>query len=141
MVGFSPSTGPLALISGDATYYIDGIGAVLPLVKGGKVVPVAVFSPTVLPGMEAYKLGKEGLPGTEGMGSFGIVGPKNMPAAANTTMSSAFAKALADPEVIARLSEFAIFPAYANGPAYAERIRKEQAQWGAVAKNAGMQAQ
>jgi tripartite-type tricarboxylate transporter receptor subunit TctC len=141
VVGFSPSTGPVSLMNGDATYYIDGIGAVLPLVKSGKATPVAVFSPTPLPGMEAYRLAKDDLPGLEGMGSFGIVGPKDMPASAVQATASAFEKALADRDVIARLREFAIFPAFVRGDAYAARIKSERAQWGRVAKAAGMEAQ
>jgi tripartite-type tricarboxylate transporter receptor subunit TctC len=141
VVGFSPSSGPVALMSGDAAYYLDGIAALLPLVKSGKVTPVAVFSSTPLPGLESYKLAKDIVPGTEGMGSFGVVGPKNMSAESLNALIGALGKIMADPEVVARLRDLAIFPAFTPGPAYAEVVRKETAAWAQVAKTTGMEPQ
>ncbi|MDM0066971.1 tripartite tricarboxylate transporter substrate binding protein [Variovorax sp. J31P207] len=141
VVGFSPSSGPIALMSGDASYYIDGIAALLPLVKAGKVTPVAVFSSSPLPGLEGYKLANETVPGTEGMGSFGMMGPKNMSTEALAAMIGALGKVMSDPDVIARLRELAIFPTFTPGPAYADVIRRENAAWSLVARTTGMEPQ
>ncbi|NDZ17529.1 hypothetical protein [Variovorax sp. WS11] len=54
---------------------------------------------------------------------------------------SALNKVMPDPEVIARLLELTIFPAYAPGPHYAEIIRRKQAAWSQVAKATGMKPQ
>lgn len=138
---FSPMTGPLALLNGDAQYFVDGIASVIPFVKSQRTIGVAVFSSTVLPGLEDYKLANESMPNAEAMGRFGLMASKDMPPEAITAISVALGKALADPEVIAKLREFATYPAYTTGAAYAATIGREQALWSNVAREANLQAQ
>jgi tripartite-type tricarboxylate transporter receptor subunit TctC len=137
----NPGNALTALVNGDAQYYTDGVAAVMPFVKSGRVVPVGVFSSSTLPGLENYKLINETLPGTEIMGRFGLMATKDLPKDAIPILNTALAKALADPEVIAKLREFGTYPRYSGATAYAETIRKEQSQWTQVLKTAGIEPQ
>ena len=141
IVPFTTTSGPLALVNGDAQYFIDGIASVLPFVKGGLAQPVAVFSSTTLSGLEEYKLAKDALPGAEAVGRFGLMAPKDTSSEAITAISSALAKVLAETDVVNRLREFATYPAYTSGAIYADNIRREQAHWAKVARKAGLQPQ
>lgn len=141
MASFNATTGPMAAANGDADYYMDGIATQLPFVKAKRTTAVAVFSPHVLPGLDAYPLAKTALPGAEGMGYFGIMGPKDMPTDAAARMSNALKAAIAEPDVVARLQEFATYPKFSTGAEYAATVAKERAQWRAVIASAGIEAQ
>ncbi len=141
LAGFNATTGPLAAAAGDADYYLDGIATQLPFVKAKRTVPVAVFSPEVLPGLDAYPLARNALPGAEGMGYFGIMGAKEMSVESVTRMAQALKSAIAEPDVVARLLEFATYPRFSTGAQYLATVSKERAQWSAVVAAAGIEAQ
>ncbi|HSV83635.1 MAG TPA: tripartite tricarboxylate transporter substrate binding protein [Ramlibacter sp.] len=141
MAGFNATHGPLAVAGGDADYYMDGIATQLPFVKARRTIPVAVFSPEVLPGLEAYPLAKNALPGAEGMGYFGIMGPKNLSADAIARLSNALKSSIAEPDVVARLLEFATYPKFSTGAQYAATLAREKAQWSGVVAAAGIEPQ
>ncbi len=141
LVGFTPTTGPLALGSGDAHFFLDGTGSLLPFAKGGRARVVTVFAPSVLPGLEGYSLARDTLPGAEAMGRFGLMGPKDMPADSVAVLAEGIRVAVSDPEVAVRLRELATYPVFRPGAAYAETIRQEKALWASVAKAAGLQSQ
>lgn len=139
LVAFTPATGPLALANGDAHFYIDGTGSLLPFCKGGRANVVTVFAPSILPGLEGYSLARDTLPGAEAVGKFGLMGPKDMPAEAIHAMAEGVRVALADREVAARLRELATYPHFQTGAQYAETIRQERILWSSVASAAGLQ--
>lgn len=127
-----------ALVSGDASFYVDGISVVLPFVRSQKLQPIAVLSATKLPGLEAYPLGRETINGLEVVGRFGLVTSKNVPPEVIEAMSRATKVALADPGVVSKLTDLAIYPHHGTAAEYEQTLRQEIELWSKVVRQAGL---
>lgn len=128
-----------AAVGGDVMYNIDGAAPLLPLVKAGRLRAIAVTSDKVLPGLEAFALAKDTLPGLEVFGWFVMMAPKGIPAAVATKINDDINKALLQPDVIARFAGFGAYPrpgTLAEADAF---FKKEQAVWSKVIKNSDIQ--
>jgi tripartite-type tricarboxylate transporter receptor subunit TctC len=122
-------------------FYIDGAAPLLPMVKSGKVRPIAVMSDKVLPGLEGYPLAKDTVPGLEVFGWFLLMAPKALPAAVASKINADMNNVLAQPDVIARLAGFGTYPrpgTLAEADAF---FKKEQSMWAKVIKTANIQAE
>lgn len=140
IVPFSRTSDSLGAVSGgDAKFYADGISAPLPLVRNNRLKVLAVLSHTRLPGLEAYPLGNETVPGLEAIGRFGLVALKETPADVVAAMSKATVNASGDPEVAARLKEFAFFPLPEPAARYRVSLQQEADLWARVVREAGIQ--
>lgn len=130
-----------AVVGGDVMYNVDGAPPLLPMVKAGKLRAIAVMSDKVLPGLEGYPLAKDTVPGLEVFGWFMMMAPKGLPAAIATKINDDINKALVQPDVIARFAGFGTYPrpgSLADADAF---LKKEQAVWSKVIKDAGILAE
>ena len=130
-----------ASVGGDTMMSIDGVAPLLPMVKSGKLKAIAITADRVLPGLEGYPLAKDTLPGFEVFGWFALFAPKGLPQALATKINDDVNKALAQPEVVTR---FATFGTYARPGTQQEAVafvKKEQAVWAKVLRDAGIKAE
>lgn len=138
--GASPN-GLQGVIKGDATYYIDGVAPLLPMIRSKRVRPVAVFSESVLEGLEGIPLAKDTVPGMSVTGWFILAGPAGMPKAVTEKINKDVNEVLSSPEVIAKFREFGT---YINPKSTSESsvfVKAEKARWSGVLKTAGITAE
>lgn len=134
----STPPGIQAVIAGDTQFYIDGAGALLPLVKSGKMRAIAVAADTVLPGLEDYPLASKTVPGLNVFGWFALFAPKGTPAAIVQRMNAEISQAQQQPDMIARFSDFGTYPTPGSVADAARYVKAENEQFGSVIKSLGL---
>ena len=123
------------VIGGQLTMMFDIIGSARNYIAGGKVRAIAVTSPARNPSLaDVPTMAESGLPGFDVGGWFAIYGSPAMPAAVVTRYNEAMNKALAQPELKAKLEEMG-YVVWTGAPrVLAERAEKERAMWATVTK-------
>ncbi len=123
------------VIGGQITMMFDIIGSARNYIAGGKVRALAVTSPArnaSLP--DVPTMGEAGVAGFDVGGWYGVYGAANMPAPVVARLNQAVTKALAQPELKARLEEMG-YELWTGAPKLlAERAQKERALWATVTK-------
>jgi len=130
-----------AAVNGDTMMSVDGVATLLPMVKAGKLKPIALTSEKVLPGLEGYALAKDTLPGFEVYGWFALFAPKATPSAVAAKINEDVNKALSQPDVIQRFATFGTYPRPGTLAEAAAFVKKEQATWSKVIRDAGIKAE
>jgi len=69
---------------------------------------------------------------------FGLLAPRGTPAARVEVLASAFATALRDPQVVAKLQAAGVVVSGARGDAFAETIRADHKRRGTLIKTLGL---
>ncbi|CAQ72657.1 conserved hypothetical protein, UPF0065 [Cupriavidus taiwanensis LMG 19424] len=138
--GSAPSL--TALAGGQVPVVVDTVVATLPLIKGGKIRPVAVLSPQRLPALpQVPTVAESGYPGFQ-MGTwFALMAPAGLPAPVQQKLEKALADVANAPATKARMVELALTPAYGNGAAVKARVEKELPEMRAVAARANIRAE
>ncbi|ULX52336.1 ABC transporter substrate-binding protein [Cupriavidus taiwanensis] len=138
--GSAPSL--TALAGGQVPVAVDTVVATLPLIKGGKIRPVAVLSPQRLPALpQVPTVAESGYPGFQ-MGTwFALMAPAGLPAPVQQKLEKALADVANSPATKARMVELALTPAYGNGAAVKARVEKELPEMRAVAARANIRAE
>jgi tripartite-type tricarboxylate transporter receptor subunit TctC len=81
-----------------------------------------------------------GQPGVTASTYWGVLAPKDTPKDVVERVSAEFAKAMRDPDIIARVAQLGYLP-IAGGPGdYAANIQSEIKKWGEVVRNANIRA-
>lgn len=130
-----------AAVAGDVMYGLDGVAAMQPMVKAGKLRAIAVTSDKVLPGLESYPLAKDAVPGLEVFGWFALLAPKATPPAVITKLNDDVSKALVQSDVMAQFASFGTYPRPGSVQEASAFIKKEQTMWAKVIKDARIQAE
>ncbi|MCO4861106.1 tripartite tricarboxylate transporter substrate binding protein [Cupriavidus sp. WGlv3] len=138
--GSAPSL--TALAGGQVPVAVDTVVATLPLIKGGKIRPLAVLSPQRLPALpQVPTVAESGYPGFQ-MGTwFALMAPAGLPAPVQQKLEKALADVANAPATKARMVELALTPAYGNGAAVKARVEKELPEMRAVAARADIRAE
>ena len=136
--GAAPSI--TALISGEVQVLLSGVGNLLPLAKAGKMRALAVTGAkrsSLAP--EIPTVSESGVPGYVTATWYGVAAPGSTPRSIIDRVNSDVRKALAEPEVKARLFDVGIAEPKPTTPdQFAEMIRAEIAKWAKVVKDAGV---
>ncbi|WP_447919764.1 Bug family tripartite tricarboxylate transporter substrate binding protein [Achromobacter aegrifaciens] len=141
-VSFSGTSQALqALIKGDIPVYIDGVAPLVPLVRAGKLVPVAMSADQKLPGFEGIPLVKDTLPGMVTSGWFAIFAPKGTPATVLDTVHAAVNQVLQEPEVQSRLADLGTFVMPQSRAQASAFVHDEKSRWGTVISTALVKAE
>jgi tripartite-type tricarboxylate transporter receptor subunit TctC len=129
------------LLSGQLTMVFATMPTVLPHVKAGKLKALAVIGPVRNPAVPDMPTVAETLPGFEVNNWVGIFAPAGTPPEIVRALNAEIVKAMASPEIKARLAtEGARFTP--NTPEqFAAFVRKEVTDWGKVIKAANITAE
>ena len=128
-----------ALISGQVSFMIEGLSVVLPLVKAGRLRPLAVTGPrrvALLP--DVPTMAEAGLPACEFVGWVGISAPAATPKPIIDRLYREISKVLATAEARDWFGAVGAEPLADTPEAFAATIRAEHAKWGKVIREAGI---
>ncbi len=129
------------LVGGHVDLIFNGLTSAYPLIKSGRIRPLAVTSirrSAVLPDMPT--LDESGLKGFEAVAWNGLAGPAKVPAEVVDRLSSAVRKVLGNAEVRERLKSEGSDPVGSTPAEFARFIRDEIAKWAKVIKLSGAKA-
>ena len=133
--GGAPST--LAVLGGEAQMTFATMPAVLPHVKSGKLIGLAVTTAqrsSAAP--EIPTIAEAGLPGYDVNSWAGVVGPAGMPRKIVARLHAEFARALHSDELKEKLALEGATPIGNRPEEFAAFLREELAKWGKTARDA-----
>jgi tripartite-type tricarboxylate transporter receptor subunit TctC len=126
------------LLAGHIDLMIDNLGNSLPLVREGKLRPLAIASPPRIPELPDVPAIAELFPGFYSSGWFGVVAPPNTPRPIADKLSQAIADVVKLPDVARRYSELAVQPAGMTPAQMSKFVREESERWGQVIAKSGI---
>jgi tripartite-type tricarboxylate transporter receptor subunit TctC len=130
------------LLSGRVTMVFSPMAIVLPMVREGNLRAIAVTSLKRSPAApELPSIAESGYPGFEIMGWNGLLAPSKTPGAIVRTLHLEIVKALAHPEIRAKLDGLGL-EGIGNSPdEFAAVIKSELPKWAKVIKDSGIKAE
>jgi tripartite-type tricarboxylate transporter receptor subunit TctC len=130
--GSSPSL--TALMGGQVQVAVDTVVATTPLIKAGKIRPIAVLGAQRLPLLpQVPTVAESGYPGFAADTWFAFVAPAGLPAPIQKKLEKALGDTMADPAMKKKLVDIGLSPAWGPGSALQERVERELPQMRAVA--------
>lgn len=137
--GSAPSL--TALMGGQVQVAVDTVVATTPLIKAGKIKPIAVLSAQRLPLLpQVPTVAESGYPGFD-MGTwFALLAPAGLPPAVQQKLEKALADVANAPEMKNKLADIGLTHAYGNGAALKARIEAELPRMRAVAARSDIKA-
>jgi tripartite-type tricarboxylate transporter receptor subunit TctC len=128
-----------ALISGQVSFMIEGLSVVLPLVKAGRLRPLAVTGPRRVASLpDVPTMAEAGLPSYEFIGWVGISAPAATPKPIIDRLYREIGKILATAEARDWFGAIGAEPLADTPEAFAAAIRAEHVKWGRVIREAGI---
>lgn len=127
------------LMGGQVPVMFLDLASGLPIIKGGKVRALAVGSPQRLAAMpEVPTLDELGVKNAEVFALQGVLGPAGMPAPVVARLNQELNKALADPAVMKKFTDFGFEPLRLSPDEFRKLARSEAARWAPVIQAAGV---
>ena len=127
-----------AVVNGDISMYVDGVGPLLPLTKAGRMRALAVASDTELPGLEGIPLANKTVPGLNVYGWFILQAPKATPAPILKRLNTEVNKAMQEDDVVAKFREIGTYPTPGDVEASQHFVASEKALFGGVIRTLGL---
>jgi tripartite-type tricarboxylate transporter receptor subunit TctC len=130
------------LVGGQVSSMIDPLPSSYPLVKGGKLKPLAVTSGkrvAFLPNVPT--VAESGLPGFEMVSWYGLWAPPGLPKDISAKLVAEVAKAVRSPQAAERLGDQGFEPSGAGPEAFAAYIREEIARYAKIIKEANIKVE
>jgi tripartite-type tricarboxylate transporter receptor subunit TctC len=125
------------VVGGQVPLLLDVYHSAAPLIKAGRLKPIAMFSPRRVPSAGNIPTIAETVPAVAAVGTIGIVAPASVPKALVAKMSADIAKVVQSTEVRSKLAEMGVEPMGSTPEAYEQVIRSEIAKWAPVVKASG----
>ncbi len=144
-VGINPEhvpykgSGPLKtdLLGNHLLLGVDGLGGMAELIKNGQVKALAVLAPRRTPlWPDVPSLGDFGINDVDGNGWYGALVPAGTPPAVVAKLHSAFAAALAMPEMRERLMAMGVEPVGGSSESFRNYLLGERRKWADVINTA-----
>ena len=131
-------TGPaaMALIAGDVQIGFIPVQTLLPYVKSGQLVAIAIGEPQRMPGLPNVPTVSETLPGFETAAWEGIVVPAGTPKEIVTRLREATLSIMRDPAIAKQFTDQQKIVMALGPKEFADLIRKDSAKWEKVIKAA-----
>ncbi len=124
-----------SLLSGDTNFAALPPVAVMPMIRDGRLRPIAAVAAKRLSFLpEVPTVAEQGYPGVEGSGWIGFVAPAGLPADVKTKLNAALTKALASPAVGERLKTMYMEPAPMTPDEFGQYMREELQRWSPLIK-------
>ena len=127
------------MLSGDLQVIIGTTPVVLPQIRGGKLVPLALITKNatpLLPGIPG--MAEAGVPGMDLGSWWGIWAPAKIRPDVRQRLYASITKVMRLPQVAQRLAAEAMEPATSSSPEeFATFVRKELADWEPIVKASG----
>ena len=141
-VGFKGTPDALLEVAGGRVQYcIVGLGSALPLIKDGRLLPLAVSTPKRSPLLPDVPAIAEAVPGFGRDGSHALLAPAGTPMAIRNQISRDVARVFEQPDVKEKLAAQGYQPAPTT-PIEHDKILREQIQgFGEIAKRLGLKPQ
>jgi tripartite-type tricarboxylate transporter receptor subunit TctC len=131
----------LGVAGGEVPVAFQGIATVTSLVRSGKVRLIGVATPARLPQFpDVPRVAESGLPGFAFKSWFTIVAPAGTPKDIVAKLNAAIVKALADPEVRAKLADQGLTPRGSSPDELARATREQLARYRKLFDEAGIKA-
>lgn len=126
-VPFNGSTPSLtALMGGQVQLAVDTVVATTPLIKAGKIKPIAALGAqrlALLP--EVPTVAESGFPGFDMSTWFAFLAPAGLPEPVRAKLEAALADVMAQPATQQKLESIGLTPAWGNGRALQARVERE----------------
>lgn len=120
-----------ALVRGEIGFILGDVATVLPYIRSGRLLALAVTQPTPqLPGLPTQA--QAGYPGIEVYTSFSVVAPAGTPPAIVQRLSVEVIKAMKSPAIKDKIEEMAFIPVFDNPDAFAASLKQERQMWAEV---------
>lgn len=130
------------LIGGQIDFVSSDLGAVLAMLKQGKLSAVALLAERRSPMLPAVPTAQEaGLPAITLGGWIGIDGPAKLPAEVSAWWADKLRSTMAVPEVQEKLRAIGMEPALLSGESFVRFVQTEHERWGGHVRTAGIQAE
>ncbi|MDX3906328.1 MAG: tripartite tricarboxylate transporter substrate binding protein [Pigmentiphaga sp.] len=127
------------LLSGRIHFLFDGVPGVLPYIKSGKFVPLAVTGKVPLAQLpNVPTLADAGLEGADVESWFGFAAPAAVPLAVRRKLTDALIQAVQTRQLRTRLEELGVQPWGTTGEEMAAFVASEQKRWHQLVNNAGV---
>ena len=130
------------LIGGHVHVMFSGISSARPHMDSGALRALAVTGEArnaAVPDVPTFA--EAGLPGVTASTYWGVLAPKGTPREIIDRVSAELARAMRDPDIVARVGQLGYLP-IAGGPSdYAENIKSEISKWGDVVRSANIKAE
>jgi tripartite-type tricarboxylate transporter receptor subunit TctC len=127
------------VMGGQVDVAILSVVSVLPLVKGGKLTPVAVTTSKRSPALpDTPTVAEQGVKGADTGTWLGLFAPVGTPPAVVARLNAAIDKALQAPEVREKLLAAGSIPAGGSSDAFAKFLAVDYPKWGQVVKASGV---
>ncbi|MBI2726980.1 MAG: tripartite tricarboxylate transporter substrate binding protein [Polaromonas sp.] len=130
-----------AVMNNDAQIIIDGIPPIEPMVKGGKLKAIAVFSEARLANRPQIATVAETYPGMVINGWFGIIAPKGTSNAAIERMNRDVVAAARTPELTERFDTFGVYAKGLSPAQFGKYWNDDLVRWEKVLKDIGAKPQ
>jgi len=130
------------LLGERVTSYFAAPPTAMPHVETGRLIPLATTGltrPDYLPNIPT--VAESGYPGFEALNWYAFVAPGKTPEPILERWNQEIVKALNDPEVKGALTKFGLSPHPTTRPGFAEFMKKEYEQWGAIVRERKIAAQ
>jgi tripartite-type tricarboxylate transporter receptor subunit TctC len=137
-------TGPAMndLIGGHVDVMFSGISSARAFIDAGTLRAYAVTGETrnaAVPDVPTFA--EAGLAGVTASTYWGVLAPKGTPQEIVDRLSAEFAKAMRDPDIVARIAQLGYLPIGGGPSDYAENIKSEITKWGEVVRSANIKAE
>jgi tripartite-type tricarboxylate transporter receptor subunit TctC len=125
------------LLAGQLQFMLTDLATVLPHIRSGAVVPLAVNQKTkLLPNTPS--VAEAGYPKVEAWTSFSVMAPAKVPPAIVHKLSGEINRAMKTPAVAQRLEQQALEPVFDTPETFGPALTKERAHWAAFIKRNGI---
>lgn len=139
-VPFSSSSQSIAaVVGGDAQMLIDGVPPIEPMIKGGRLKAVAMFSDGRVPKRPDLPAASETYPSLVINGWFAVVAPQGTSRAAIERVNRDLASVLAERDVIDRLDTLGVYPKPMSTDEFGAYWKAERARWEKVLRDVNAQ--
>lgn len=123
----------MAVLGGEVAMTFDGVTLYIPHLNSGRLKAIALTGERRLPALDKVPtLMESGYKDAVATAWFGIAAPAGTPNAVVQRLNEAIQRAMAEPDVVAKLREFNAYVEPRSAEAFADLLRREAALWSRI---------